>query len=110
MKKGEIKVTLLGSLLAHQIFGDANFWIEYEKKLVGKIEREKAMSIGDEESLQKNYFKILERDLLMLQNVEINPYITKVIENITVKYKIMTSKPSFSSKESSEVNAMKKMP
>jgi hypothetical protein len=45
------------------------------------------LSTGDDLSLEKNFNNVLERDLMTLRLVEVNPFITKVIKAINDKYK-----------------------
>lgn len=37
MRRGNIKVTFLTALLAHEVFSDSEFWQQYEKKLISKM-------------------------------------------------------------------------
>jgi hypothetical protein len=47
------------------------------------------LTAGDEKILQQNCSNVLDRDLVMLQNVEVNPSITKVIKSICERAKFI---------------------
>lgn len=69
MPRGDLKVSLLNSLVSHELFSDENFWINYEKRLLEKISREQNVTSGDEQMLLNNFNHVLDRDLTMLRNV-----------------------------------------
>lgn len=86
--KNNLKVTLLNSLLSHELFLSQKFWFDYQKRLLDKISREENLTSGDEKYLHRNFNNVLDRDLAMLINVEIQPYISRVIATVCDRAKL----------------------
>jgi hypothetical protein len=56
--------------------------------LLDKISREENLTTGDEKYLHRNFNNVLDRDLAMLINVEIQPYISRVIATVCERAKL----------------------